>query len=414
MKQVMTINHKKYATGLFWQPVDPLVTPYIYARQLVAKGPKKYNLLTEYKSMVGLADTRDGARAGMPVAAAAVVNTFSEFVSFLGVFQVGKDYYLIAVRNGVIIRDVLMDSETEVRKIYAELSNMPDWGALFAPASWGMPRSQEKILSQIIKKDGVPKLRQMSIIKTLVPSIIAVVVFLIVAVAFLYSPLFKTNKSPNTTMLSPELAAEYQRQIQAKNAELDRQFKVEKKYVVYPYDTLPYVMDRAHLCYKAIGFMMQPVMGWNQKDIDCGESYVTADFTRDFGTLNDFYVVGADLMPGGVVTQKSENSVNVRVKLPELKTHASIDERTQEDVMRDIVSIFQQVNMRADIRIVNETVRGGSNRETVNVIEVVADSKLIPMEFMQIFNDFDGVYMKSVSWAVENKIWSYKVLVYTK
>ncbi len=413
MKQVMIINRKKYATGLFWQPVNPLITPFLYARQLVAKSNKKYNLLTEYKSMIGLGDVHDGMRAGMTSAASAVMSTFNEFISFMGVFQIGTNYYLIAVRNGVIIRDILLDKESEARKMYAELSNMPDWGGLFAPASWGMPRSQEKSLSQVLKKDSGSKLRQMSIIKSILPYGIAFFVFLIVGAWFLYVPLFK-KETVNTTALSPELAAEYQRRLQAKNAELDKQFKVEKKTFKYPYNELPNAMARARLCYKAVGYMMQPVMGWDQTTIDCGEKYVSGAFTRDFGTLNDFYIVGGDLMPGGVVVQKSDNNIDVRVRLPDLKTGTSIDNRDQESVLRDIVSIFQQANIQVGIKTANETVRTGINRETINIIEVTADSKLVPMEFIKIFKDFDGVCMQDVSWAVDSKTWSYKVLIYTK
>ena len=413
MKQVMIINRKKYATGLFWQPVDPLVTPFVYARQISAKSNNKYNLLTEYKSMVGLADSRDGARAGMSVGASAVMGAFSEFISFLGVFQIGNNYYLIATRNGVIIRDILLETEGEARKMYAELSNMPDWGGLFAPSAWGMPRSQEKILSEIIKKDSGTKLRQMSLVKSVLPSVIVVVIFFIIAGLF-YSPLFKSKPVPNTAALNKELAAEYQRQLQAKNEELNKKFKAEKKDVEYPYEKLPYVMDRARICYKAIGFMMQPVMGWNQKNIDCGPEYVSGVFVRDFGTVNDFYVIGADLMPGGIVNQKSENDVSVRVKLPKLPTHKSIDDREQEIVMRDIVSIFQQVNMKANIKPVNTSIKTGLSKEMLNIIEITASSKLIPMEFMRIFDGFDGVYMSSVDWDSDSKNWSYKVLVYTK
>ena len=186
MKQVMIVNRKKYATGLFWQPVDPLVTPYIYARQLAAKSSKKYNLLVEYRSMVGLADSHDGARSGMTAGAAAVMAAFSEFISFMGVFQVGSNYYLIAVRNGVIIRDILIEKESDARKAYAELSNLPDWGIMIAPDSWGMPRSQEKILSQVIKKDAGARLRQMSIIKSILPSVILITIFLIGAIYFIH------------------------------------------------------------------------------------------------------------------------------------------------------------------------------------------------------------------------------------
>jgi len=92
-----------------------------------------------------------------------------------------------------------------------------------------------------------------------------------------------------------------------------------------------------------------------------------------------------------------------------------LDERDQQTALRDIYSVFQQVNIRATVRVVNDSVKHGSNNyEKVNAIRVEASSKLIPVEFMQVFNDFDGVYMESVSWDFDSKIWKYNVLVYTK
>jgi hypothetical protein len=414
MKQVITVRRRKYATGLFWQPVNPGVTPYLYARQLVAKSDKKYTLLTEYKSMIGLAESRDGVRSGMNTAAAEVMNAFPEFSSFLGVFRVDNRFYLVAVRNGVIIRDVLVEKESDARKLYAELSNMPDWGALFAPSSWGMPRSQEKFLQDIVKNESVARLRQISIVKSVAPSIVLFLILLGVGLYFLYSPLFKSMSAPKSTGLNPELMAEYQKQLEAKNQELDKEFEIVKSALVYPYDNLPDVMERARLCYKATGFVMQPVMGWDQKNTMCDEEHVSVVFTRDFGTLNDFYLVGGDVMPGGIVHQVSDNEIRVRAKLPALKTHSSVDERDQETAMRDIVSVFQQVNMKAGIRASNEIIRNNKEKATVNFIEVSASSKLVPSEFMQIFNDFDGVYMKSVGWDARDRIWNYNVVIYTK
>ena len=140
IKQIINIHHKKYATGLFWQPVGVGNTAFNYAKQLIRNIDKKYSLYIEYKSMVGLGDKNTGIYSGLPSAAAEIVDSLSEYVSFLGVFQADKYFYLSAVRNGVIIRDSLIESAQEARKLYAELSSIPDWGALFAPASWGMPR----------------------------------------------------------------------------------------------------------------------------------------------------------------------------------------------------------------------------------------------------------------------------------
>lgn len=412
MKQVAIINRKSYATGLFWQPVGSLVTPYVYARQLVAKSDKKYNLLTEYKTLIGLADSHDGPRNGMSVLATAIVDAFNTLISFLGVFKVDNGFYLIASRNGVIIRDVLLETEAEARKAYAELSNMPDWSGLFAPSSWGMPRSQEKLLSEIIKKDSGTKLREMSIIKSMIPTIIVVGVFVVVAIVFLYLPIFNQNSKKRT--MTPELVAVYQEQIKEKAEENIKQAEIKVKPIEYPYDKIPNPMDKALLCYKAIGYMMQPIMGWNQTNINCSKEYVYGTFTRDFGTLNDFYTIGDDLMPGGVVTQKSENEISVRARMPDLPTHSSIDERDQTTAMRDIVSIFQQSMMTADIKTADENIKNHEKYETVKIIEISANSKLTPPEFIKIFDDFGGVDIKSIDWDSGNKSWNYKILIYTK
>ena len=416
MKQVIIVNRRKYATGLFWQPVNVGVTPYLYARQLVAKSDKKYTLLTEYKSMIGLAEARDGVHSGMSCIAAEVMDALPEFASFLGVFHVDTRFYLIAVRNGVIIRDILVEKESEARKIYAELSNMPDWGGLFAPSSWGMPRSQEKFLQDIVKNNSVARLRQISIVKSLAPSIVLAVVALALGGYFLYSPLFKSGKTEIPVTLNPQLAAEYQRQLEEKNKELDEKFEVPvvKSSIEYPYDKLPDVIERADLCYKATGFVMQPVMGWEQKNTVCDGEYVSVVFNRRFGTLNDFYLIGGDLMPGGIVQQVSENEMRVRVKLPELEVRPSVDERDQETLMRDIVSVFQQANLKASVKASNEVIRNNKEKEVVKFVEIDANSKLIPSEFMQIFDGFDGVYMRSANWDARSRTWGYKVVVYTK
>lgn len=412
-KQVITINRKKYATGLFWQPVTPGVTPYIYARQLIAKSKKKYTLLTEYKSMIGLSDGRDGVRQGMPALAAEVTNSLAEFVSFLGIFQSDSGFYLIAVRNGVIIRDSFIMTEHEARKKYVELSNMPDWGGLFAPASWGMPRSKERFLGELVHGSAVAKLRQISIVKTLIPSIVLVGVFVVLGLIFIYTPLLKSQKT-DSVHLNQELLAEYQKQIEEKNEELDKKFEIEAREQKYPYNKLPDPMERAFLCYKAIAFVMQPIGGWGQRVAECEEDYVNVSFHRAFGTLNEFYDAGSEIMPGGIMTQLSDNDISVRVKLPKLKLRRSIDERDQETALRDLESLFQKIQFKAGIRVANESIRFGIRSETINIINVSFSTKMVPMEFVQAFNGFEGVYIKSISWDASTRMWNYNVLIYTK
>lgn len=415
IKQFITVHRKKFATGLFWQPMGVGNTPRNYAHQLAKKAGKKYNLFTEYKSMVGLGISNEGARVGMNSAAAHIVDSLSEFVSFLAAFNVGQYFYLIAVRNGIIIRDILIEDEVKSRKLYTELLSMPDWGILIAPTSWGIPKSQEKNIYDLIKKDNVAPLRPIGFVKTVLPSVIFTFLFILFGFYVLNNPI--QTPSDTGANLNTELANEYRRQIELKKQEiLDKKIaqEIAQQSFEYPYDKLPDMNKRADLCYQAIAFVMQPITGWNQTLARCDGEYVSATFSRDFGTLNDFYEIGGELMPGAIVQQVSEDEIIVRVKLPELKTFSSMDERDSLTVARDIATVFQQINIRADINAVTDTVLNNEKTENINVVEIAFSSKLIPSEIMYAFKDFQGVYMTSVSWHANTRNWNYEFIIYTK
>ena len=364
--------------------------------------------------MVGLTDTREGAAAGMASAAVEIVSSLSDLVSFLGVFQANDNFYLIAVRNGVIIRDILLTDAESARKLYTQLAEIPDWGALFAPASWGIPKSQEKLLSDLVGHGVSLKLRQISTVKSIIP----VIFFLVLFVIFGFYVLKNSVPNPNNgaPIISQEKIEEYKRQIELKTQKIaDKILPVAtEKPVDYAYNHLPNVMERADLCYKAIAFVMQPITGWNQTYAKCDEEFVSANFSRDFGTLNDFYEIGGDLMPGAMVQQMSEDEILVRVKLPELGTYSSIDERDQNTLMRDVTTIFQQTNINADIQGVVDTIANGDETENVYVTEIGVASKLIPSEFMHAFDGFNGVYMPSVTWRANTRMWNYEIVIYSK
>ena len=61
--------------------------------------------------------------------------------------------------------------------------------------------------------------------------------------------------------LSPEIAEEFEKQVEEKNKELDAEFEIEKpEPIIMPYDYLPNPMDRAALCYQAMAFLMHFVI----------------------------------------------------------------------------------------------------------------------------------------------------------
>ena len=417
--QVITVNRKKYAVGLFWQPTGAGHLARSYAKVLARSIDKKLNLFTEYRTMVGLGAKKSGHRVGMESMAAAVTDALTEYSSFLAVFIVDKFFFLIAVRNGIILEDKLFENEEDARAEYFKLSEIPDWNALFAPSTWGMPRAVERNISDLIINTPRSLLRPISRVSTGIMSVVLLVAFCL-SIGYLFrEPINQiVNSQPKLEQVDPELAAEYQKQVEEKNKELDAEFNIQKapqpEPLVMPYDYLPDPMERAEICYQAMGFVMQPVLGWNQSSVECGETHAGAWFVRNFGTLGDFYNYATELMPRAFVQEESENSLYVRVKLPAINTYASLDERDVDTVMREVTTAFQSIDSSFDMEAVVDTLTNGVDTAYINVIEISADSKLVPMQFMKIFENFDGVYMTRCSWNVSTRTWNYEVIIYVK
>ena len=417
--QVISVNRKKYAVGLFWQPVGAGFTVRNYARTLARNVDKKLNLYTEYRAMVGLGARRNGQRVGMQSAAAEVMESFSEYTSFLAVFQTGKQFYLVAARNGIILEDKIFDTESAARDEYVKLSEIPDWGAFFAPGGWGMPRAAERNLADLLSGHSHSTLHSISRFRAGVLSLILVGMFLLGMMGIFYDSVVQVlSPRPKVKELDPELVAEYKRQIEESSKKLDQEFEIEKQLppepIVMPYELLPDVVARAELCYQAIGFVMQPVSGWNQVYAECGETHAVAEFKRSFGTLGEFYVIAGQLMAGAFVQEINEDTLRVRVALPKLETFASQDERDVDTIMRDVTTVFQGIDNNVEVGAVVDTLTNGVDVANVNVVEVGAESKLVPMQFMKIFEDFGGVYMMQCAWDVAARSWNYEVIIYAK
>ncbi|MDR2412802.1 MAG: type 4b pilus protein PilO2 [Rickettsiales bacterium] len=417
--QIILIDRKKYAVGLFWQPIAIGFVSRNYARQLSKSIDKKLNLFTEYRAMVALGARSAGHRSGIPAAAPEIMEVLAEFSSFLAVFKVDNGFWLVAVRNGIIINDKLFDDQNAARDEYIRLSEIPDWAALFAPSAWGMPRSVERHLSDVVSGNVKAVLKPISRLKADFISLLLLVLFVLGAAYFFKEPIAQMlAPKPQLSRVDPVLAEEYKKLIEEKNKELDKKFKIkkteQKEPLEMPYDFLPEPKERAETCYKAIGFLMQQVPGWAQIGAECQDTHANATFMRGYGNIVDFYEIAADKMPGVFVKEKSESEIFIRARLPELKTAASLEEKDAETVAREVNALFQRMNSTADVNITVDTIGDGIESVNLDVVEIAAESKLTPLAFIDIFNNISGVYMTRCAWDVRSKTWNYEVIIYAK
>ncbi|MDR1697167.1 MAG: type 4b pilus protein PilO2 [Rickettsiales bacterium] len=395
--QVITIARKKYATGLFWQPVPPDGNRTRFIEDIKKFVPGRTKFVVEYHGMIGIGSRALGHSANLPSAAAEVMDAFDELNGFLAAFVVPEGFWIIAVRQGIILLDQLYSDAAAARAEYGKYLTLPEWGIIIAPGDWSVSSAVEKTLPDIIRGGAKHKIKKIgfwqkyALIGLGAVALIALLWFLREPIAGLFVP------KPAAPKPNPELVAQYKDE--------GRKIKDEITTVVTEPEITGYpsLVARAQQCWRAVSFVMQQVTGWKHISATCDADVVSAELMRDFGAVSDLEFVTAGIMPGAVITGGGENSATITAKLSKLPTAAAVPKYMAAEIAHDIGSVFQIMNMRANI-IVNAD----------NSVTVVAESKMTPGEFAKIFDGFEPAAMPSVRWDNAGRAWNYEIIIYGK
>jgi hypothetical protein len=169
---VLSVGGKQYAVGLLWHPLSGEKSPSKEAKDM-AKMPGVaadfFCLRTGANSQFGLGTKERDHKSGMPSLAAHLAD--SEPGSWVGCFHEGDQYYLVAVRDDLILPEIdkVCFSEEEAKHEFAEVFfQANDWKKSFAPASWEIDETKEASLSEVLAGKPTATLREVDNTKNLV------------------------------------------------------------------------------------------------------------------------------------------------------------------------------------------------------------------------------------------------------
>lgn len=413
---VITIERKKYAVGLFWQPLSTGQNPHFLAKKLSKQISGSVKFYAEYGSMVGIGSLSLGHRRGMKIAAVEVINYFHEYNSFLAEFFTPQGFWIIGVRNNIVIFDQLISTESNAKKEFAKLVALPDWDVIIASGSWNIPRAEEKSLRDVIVGNSKPYLIPISVTAG---NIFSLVVFCMVVFGIWYvfnEPIMKMiSPRPQQIQINPEILKEYKKQLEAKKAEI-KQEPVQPAVISHPYDNLPDPHLRAEQCWRSIAFVMQPISGWSQQNAVCEENSARVTLNRTYGTLEGLYSLVDSLLGENVyVMENTDSNVVISVDLTPLPSSGNNLPKTDiEDVVFSVNNIFQKIGKFANIKPSMETNKQGDVTVTTNMVTIDADSKLKPDEFIKMFDGISPISLSSVKWDARSRTWNYEVKIYAK
>ncbi|NMA32536.1 MAG: type 4b pilus protein PilO2 [Alphaproteobacteria bacterium] len=412
---LITVDRKKYAVGLFWQPLPVGQNPHNFAKQLSKQISGSVKFYTEFRSMVGIGSRALRHRRGMKIAAIEVINHFSEYNSFLAEFFTPQGFWIIGVRNNIIIFDKLISSESDAKKEFANLTALPDWDIIIASGSWNVPGAIEKPLRSIIT--GISK-QNLIPISSAFGNILSLIIFCIAAfgIWYLFSESIIEAFAPRAqqVQINQQVLEEYKRQLAEKKEELK---EIEQPEVVpMPYDNLPDPYLRADQCWRSIGFVMQPISGWIQQSVICDNYTVKAIFNRTYGTLENLYNSINSLMGEQVsITENTDSNVIININLTPLQSVENNHlKHTSKDIIFYVNNAFQKIGELVNIRSEIETVGQGDIIKTVNIVIANTNSKLKPDEFIKIFDGLSPMFLSSVKWDARSRTWNYEVKIYAK
>ena len=157
----VTVDGQKFAVGLVWQPLQNLDDPIVEIRESAESeaGADLYCLRPAATPQYGIGHSEFGHRDGMPSLAAAVAAALSDKGSICAVFKVDEGWWLIAIRNDLILaeEDIVFTNEVEAQKAYAAMMAVPDWDLRIVPPEWNIEGVQQQDLGKLIR--GMRKVR---------------------------------------------------------------------------------------------------------------------------------------------------------------------------------------------------------------------------------------------------------------
>ena len=419
---VVSVAGQQYAVGLIWQPLQNLDDPIIEVRETAESemGADLWCLRPATTPQYGIGRTELGHKDGMPSLAASVGSVFANLASFCGVFKVDEGWWLIAIRNDLILaeEDVVFSNEEEAKRAYASLMAVPDWDLKVVPADWGMEGTEDRDLSSLLK--GARKVRLQPInavhrtkfLLFIAILIIAVAIWLVYTLISLWKNVFpeeKVHVVEAPTILPPVRPEPEKPKPWEKVADLGAFF---------------------NQCWTT-SYQIQSIVvpGWTMGSIECtpkgaSTSWKLTDIQE--GRLS-WMLFGLDeyqLENMKVDVSASGDSANGNIDFTKMPMVASIPKMTAEELELDLREIKQAMGL-SGFQYNRQTIQDPPNRpdgtkpanqKVYTYYSFTVSSSLSPLEWQAFFDKFSGLELLRVQYTPmgnDNK-WTYEGRIYAK
>ncbi|MCQ2914499.1 MAG: type 4b pilus protein PilO2 [Alphaproteobacteria bacterium] len=414
----ITVGDTTYAVGLFWMELQNLSDPYPEVQESASQIVENGDLFCVYRAATpqyGVGSSAEGHKKGMPAAAAAVAESFSDLPTSVAVFKVNSGWWFLVVRNDVILSedDVLYKTEEEAKKAFMDMMSVPDWDRRICPAEWGVEGTQDIPIEKFLKSKSV---KLISIYKSNVKKYAMIGGGALLALIMLT----KMCSEPETPKVQRRLAP-VRRQVQEVVEEEEFSF-VETK----PWEKIPVSSDFMNRCYAGIMHIKSMVIpGWEVGNVFCTPKGLSTSWTMKSGHLGflrrgfeEYGTAGMDY-----VLSDSGTSAIVSVSLGDIQLKSEYPKYSVSESREYLVNIFQAINQKINLSedVLNVTIpipgkKADGSQNTINKaykrLTFSFDSSIDMADWLSVFNEFPALELKKITYSIEKNMWSYEGQIY--
>lgn len=419
----ITIGRRGYAVGLLWQPLQNSDDPFPEIREAIDSDPDAdlYCLRSTSTPQYGIGKKIMGHRPGEPSAAAAIASALNEYTSVAAVFPVKEGWWLLAVRNDLILseEDVLYKTEEEAMNAFFSLMALPDWDLKIAPEHWNVEKARQISIDTLIKKAGTKvaleelgaakKTQFLTIIAVALIILIGVLIYFVIS---LWNSVFTEEKIeavPIPEAIQPvEPAPEKPK----------------------PWEKVPRLDAFLHKCWNnAYQLTTLTIPGWQIGPVTCNFQGLNTSWTKSWdragriawlkAALNEYKMsrVNVQLNQDGV-------SASGQLAFTDIPLVASVPTLEDRKLWEELTDIRQATNVQMNFAKQttldppdNPDGTKPANQQEYVFYQFSISSPYTPFEWKTFFEKFSGLELMSISFNpgldAQDK-WKYEGRIYAK
>ncbi len=268
---VVKVGGRPFAVGLQWHNADE--KPAKEARAALRASEGIYNIFCARggaSPQFGLGSTMFGQSLKMPSLAAHVADHSDG--SWLGAFRVPQGVYFLAVKDDSILAESdRVFAEDDAQQFFRQYLKDGSWNHRVAPASWGIPDTQDIELEQMVRGKSRSVMRPASAVNLRLVAGVTFGIALVAAGSYGYSWYQSYLDDQRLEALRLVMAQKAAR---------------EPAIVPVPWEGTPAGVDLLATCVKTLAEHNFEVAGWDQAGASCQGDRATVVLRRAGGTIN--------------------------------------------------------------------------------------------------------------------------------